>query len=58
VSARTSHDTAREIPEATVARLKERIEGIRADRRSKQPPPQAGKPDDPTGELLSRRRRR
>jgi hypothetical protein len=44
--------------EATVARLKERIEGIRAERRGKEPPPQAGKPDDPTGELLSRRRRR
>jgi len=44
--------------EATVARLKDRIEGIRAERRGKEPPAKARKPDDPTGELLARRRRR
>jgi len=41
-----------------VARLKDRIEGIRAERRGKEPPAKARKPDDPTGELLARRRRR
>ncbi len=47
--------------EATVARLKDRIEGIRAERRGKEPRPSGGaqaKPDDPTGDLLGRRRRR
>jgi hypothetical protein len=44
--------------EATVARLRDRVEGVRAQRRGSQkssPPP---KPEDPTGELLARRRRR
>jgi hypothetical protein len=43
--------------EATVTRLKERVEGIRAARAA-QPRPKKKPPDDPTGELLARRRRR
>jgi uncharacterized membrane protein len=43
--------------EATVARLRERVEGVRAARAAG---PRAPKkpPDDPTGDLLARRRRR
>jgi hypothetical protein len=44
--------------EATVARLRDRVEGVRAQRRTTQKPPIPPKPDDPTGELLARRRRR
>jgi uncharacterized membrane protein len=43
--------------EATLARLRDRVEGVRAARRqlpAKKPAPPA--PDDPTGELLRRRR--
>jgi uncharacterized membrane protein len=43
--------------EATVTRLRERVEGVRAARAA-QPRPPKKPPDDPTGELLSRRRRR
>jgi uncharacterized membrane protein len=43
--------------EATVTRLKERVEGIRAARAA-QPRAKRKPPDDPTGELLARRRRR
>ena len=48
---------ARPIPaEATVTRLRERVEGIRAARVAE---PRSAKkpPEDPTGELLARRRR-
>lgn len=43
--------------EATVTRLRERVEGIRAAR-SAEPRPKKAPPEDPTGELLARRRRR
>jgi len=43
--------------EATVTRLRERVEGVRAARAA-QPKTRKKPPDDPTGELLSRRRRR
>jgi hypothetical protein len=43
--------------EATVTRLRERVEGVRAARAA-QPRPPKKPPDDPTGELLNRRRRR
>jgi len=43
--------------EATVTRLKERVEGVRAARAA-QPRAPKKPPDDPTGDLLSRRRRR
>jgi hypothetical protein len=43
--------------EATVTRLRERVEGVRAARAA-QPRPPKKPPEDPTGELLSRRRRR
>ena len=43
--------------EATVTRLRERVEGVRAARAA-QPRTPKKPPDDPTGELLSRRRRR
>jgi uncharacterized membrane protein len=43
--------------EATVTRLRERVEGVRAARAA-QPRAPKKPPDDPTGELLSRRRRR
>jgi uncharacterized membrane protein len=43
--------------EATVTRLRERVEGVRAARAA-QPRTRKKPPDDPTGELLSRRRRR
>jgi len=43
--------------EATVTRLKERVEGIRAARAA-QPRAPKKPPDDPTGDLLARRRRR
>jgi hypothetical protein len=43
--------------EATVTRLKERVEGIRAARAA-QPRAPKKPPEDPTGELLARRRRR
>jgi len=43
--------------EATVTRLRERVEGVRASRAA-QPRTRRKPPDDPTGELLSRRRRR
>jgi uncharacterized membrane protein len=49
---------AKPVPaEATVTRLRERVEGIRAARAAE---PRAPKkpPEDPTGELLARRRRR
>jgi uncharacterized membrane protein len=44
--------------EATVTRLKERVEGIRAARAAEPRLPKKTPPDDPTGELLARRRRR
>ena len=46
--------------EATVTRLRERVETIRAARAAQPKTPKPGKhpPDDPTGELLARRRRR
>jgi len=43
--------------EATVTRLRERVEGVRAARAA-QPRTPKKPPEDPTGELLSRRRRR
>jgi uncharacterized membrane protein len=43
--------------EATVTRLKERVEGVRAARAA-QPRAPKKPPDDPTGDLLARRRRR
>ena len=43
--------------EATVTRLRERVEGVRAARAA-QPRTPKKPPDDPTGDLLSRRRRR
>jgi hypothetical protein len=43
--------------EATVTRLRERVEGVRAARAA-QPRAPKKPPDDPTGDLLSRRRRR
>src|SRR6202022_1493661 len=43
--------------EATVTRLRERVEGVRAARAA-QPRTPKKPPDDPTGELLTRRRRR
>jgi uncharacterized membrane protein len=43
--------------EATVTRLKERVDGIRAARAA-QPRPPKKPPEDPTGDLLARRRRR
>ncbi|TME85686.1 MAG: VWA domain-containing protein [Chloroflexi bacterium] len=43
--------------EATVTRLRERVEGVRAARAA-QPRTPKKPPDDPTGELVSRRRRR
>jgi uncharacterized membrane protein len=43
--------------EATVARLRDRVEGVRAARAA-QPRAPKKPPDDPTGDLLSRRRRR
>jgi len=43
--------------EATVTRLKERVEGIRAARAA-QPRTPKKPPEDPTGDLLTRRRRR
>src|SRR6202048_1030914 len=43
--------------EATVTRLRARVEGVRAARAA-QPRPPKKPPEDPTGELLSRRRRR
>jgi uncharacterized membrane protein len=43
--------------EATVTRLKERVDGIRAARAA-QPRAPKKPPEDPTGDLLSRRRRR
>jgi uncharacterized membrane protein len=43
--------------EATVTRLKERVEGIRAARAA-QPRAPKKPPEDPTGDLLARRRRR
>ena len=43
--------------EATVTRLKERVDGIRAARAA-QPRTPKKPPEDPTGDLLSRRRRR
>ena len=42
--------------EATVRRLRERVEGVRATRAA-QPRPPKKPPDDPTGDLLARRRR-
>ncbi|HET9847922.1 MAG TPA: VWA domain-containing protein [Candidatus Dormibacteraeota bacterium] len=45
--------------EATVTRLRERVEGIRAARAAQpRTPKKPTPPEDPTGELLSRRRRR
>jgi uncharacterized membrane protein len=45
--------------EATVSRLRERVEGIRAARAAEpRAPKKPAPPDDPTGELLARRRRR
>jgi uncharacterized membrane protein len=43
--------------EATVTRLRERVEGVRAARTA-QPRAPKKPPDDPTGDLLARRRRR
>jgi uncharacterized membrane protein len=43
--------------EATVTRLRERVDSVRAARAA-QPRPPKKPPDDPTGELLARRRRR
>jgi len=43
--------------EATVTRLKERVEGVRAARAA-QPRPPKKPPEDPSGDLLARRRRR
>jgi len=43
--------------EATVRRLRERVEGVRAARAA-QPRPPKKPPEDPTGDLLARRRRR
>jgi hypothetical protein len=43
--------------EAMVTRLRERVEGVRAARAA-QPRAPKKPPDDPTGDLLSRRRRR
>jgi hypothetical protein len=43
--------------EATVTRLRERVEGVRAARAA-QPRAPKKPPEDPTGELLNRRRRR
>ena len=43
--------------EATVTRLRERVEGVRAAR-SAQPRAPKKPPDDPTGDLLARRRKR
>src|SRR2546426_717963 len=43
--------------EATVRRLRERVEGLRATRAA-QPRPPKKPPEDPTGDLLARRRRR
>jgi uncharacterized membrane protein len=43
--------------EATVRRLRERVEGVRATRAA-QPRPPKKPPEDPTGDLLARRRRR
>jgi hypothetical protein len=43
--------------EATVSRLRERVEGIRAARAAEPRPPKKP-PEDPTGELLARRRKR
>jgi uncharacterized membrane protein len=43
--------------EATVTRLRERVAGIRAARAA-EPRPKKKPPEDPTGELLARRRRR
>ena len=43
--------------EATVSRLRERVEGVRAARAA-QPRTPKKPPDDPTGDLLTRRRRR
>jgi hypothetical protein len=45
--------------EATVTRLRERVEGLRAARAAQpRTPKKPAPPDDPTGELLARRRRR
>ena len=43
--------------EATLTRLRERVEGVRAARTA-QPRAPKKPPDDPTGDLLARRRRR
>jgi hypothetical protein len=43
--------------EATVTRLRERVDSVRAARAG-QPRPPKKPPDDPTDELLARRRRR
>ena len=43
--------------EATLARLRERVAGVRAARTA-QPRTPKQPPDDPTGDLLARRRRR
>ena len=43
--------------EATVTRLRERVADVRAARAPKPPPPPEPPPDDPTGELLARRKR-
>jgi hypothetical protein len=43
--------------EATMTRLRERVEGVRAARAA-QPRTPKKPPEDPTGELLNRRRRR
>ena len=43
--------------EATVRRLRERVEGVRATRAA-QPRAPKKPPEDPTGDLLARRRRR
>jgi len=42
--------------EATVKRLRDRVEGVRA-MRAAQPRPPKKPPEDPTGDLLARRRR-
>jgi uncharacterized membrane protein len=53
-----SRAAAQAVPaEATVTRLRERVEGIRAARAA-QPRAPKKPPEDPTGELLARRRRR
>jgi hypothetical protein len=44
--------------EATVSRLRERVADVRAARTARPPIQQKKPPEDPTGDLLSRRRRR